>query len=421
MKKVFFLILFFVTSTFAQINFSNYFYNKALRFDFYHIGNNNSEKIVFDELIEESIWGGTKINLVDTLNLGNYKVAVFDTANQVIYSKGFSTLFKEWQTTKEAKKLTRAFSGAVIFPYPKDSVTLKLFSRNDKNNFEEIYSLGVNPNNYFIKKGNEEKYEIEKIKYSGVPSQKYDIVFIPEGYRAEDMDKFIADCDTLAEYLFDYAPFHELESEFNLWAVKAPSKEAVCDIPADDVWGNTLLNSSYYTFDSERYLMTTDYQKVCDVAANAPYDQIYILANSEKYGGGAIFNFYSLTVTSDPNFKEIFVHELGHGLAGLADEYGYDDTFEDYFSEDVEPWEKNITTLANFNSKWKDKIEFNTPIPTPDDSTYYNKLGVFEGAGYVSKGVYRPTHNSIMRSLSAKGFNKVSKDAIKEVILFYSK
>lgn len=421
MNKLYLLILLLVSNAFAQENFSNYFFNKVLRFDYYHVGNNNSEQIIFDELIEEAIWGGTKLNLVDTLNLGNYKVVILDEENRTIYSRGFSTLFNEWQRTKEAKELTRAFSGTVIFPYPKDSVTLKLFTRDKKNNFKEIYSLEINPDNYFIRKGNDEKYETEKIKYSGKPSEKYDIVFIPEGYRVEDMDKFIADCGTLAGYLFNYAPFNELESEFNFWAVRAPSKEAVCDIPADDVWGNTLLNASYYTFNSERYLMTNDYQKVRDVASNAPYDQIYILANSEKYGGGAIFNFYSLTATSSPNFKEIFIHELGHGLAGLADEYGYDDTFEDYFSENVEPWEKNITTLADFNSKWKNNLEANIPIPTPDDSTYNSKLGVFEGAGYVSNGVYRPTHNSIMRSLSAKKFNKVSQDAIKEAVLFYSK
>ncbi len=420
MKKTI-LFLFITATLFAQVEFDKHFHNKALRFDFYHIGNDSTEQIVFDELIEEPIWGGRIINLIDTLNLGAYKVVIYDNDNVEIYSRGFSTLFKEWQTTTEAKKLDRAYSGAVIFPYPKEVVTLKIFTRDKKNIFEEIYSLKIDPNNYFIRIGNENKYDVEKIKNSGRPSEKYDIVFIPEGYTEDQMDKFIDDSNTLTEYLFDYAPFAELENEFNVWAVKAPSLESICDIPADDVWGNTLLNSSYYTFDSERYLMTEDYQKVCDVAANTPYDQIYILANSGKYGGGAIFNFYSLTVTNDPKFKEIFVHELGHGLAGLADEYGYDNTFEDYFPKGVEPWEKNITTLANFSSKWEKDLLSNTPIPTPDSLSDVYKVGVYEGAGYVAKGVYRPTYNSIMRALSAKGFNKVSQDAIRKVILFYSK
>ncbi len=420
MKKTI-LLLFISVSLFAQIDFNKHFHNKTLRFDFYHVGNSNSEQIIFDELIEEPIWGGRKINLVDTLNLGAYKIAIFDSNDVEIYSKGFSTLFKEWQTTEEAKKMDRAYSGAVIFPYPKEIVTLKIFTRDIKNKFKDIYSLKIDPENYFIRKGNEDEYDVEEIMKSGNSSEKYDIVFIPEGYTEDEMDKFIDDCNVLKNYLFNYAPFSELENKFNIWAVNAPSVESICDIPADDIWGNTLLNSSYYTFDSERYLMTEDYQKVCDVAANAPYDQIYILANSTKYGGGAIFNFYSLTVTNDPKFKEIFVHELGHGLAGLADEYGYDNTFEDYYPKGVEPWEKNITTLANFSSKWKKDIEANTPIPTPDDSLNLYKLGVYEGAGYVAKGVYRPTYNSIMRTLSAKEFNKPSQDAIREVVLFYSK
>ncbi len=414
------LFLLFGVSLFAQTEYKDMFFDKTLRFDYYHVGNNNTEQIVFKELIEEAIWGGPRINLIDTLNLGEYKLSIFSNDNE-IYSKGFSTLFKEWQTTKEAKEINRSYSGTVIFPYPRDSVTLKLYSRNSKNIFTEIYSLEIDPDNYFIREESYAKYDTEKIKYSGVPSKKYDIVFLPEGYTEKEMDKFIDDCDTLVNYLFNYQPFTELENEFNFWAVKAPSEESLCDIPADDIWGNTLLNSSYYTFDSERYLMTEDYHKVCDVAANAPYDQIYILTNSEKYGGGAIFNYYSLTVTNDPKFKEIFVHELGHGLAGLADEYGYDNTFEDFYPNGVEPWEKNITTLSDFSKKWKNDIDENTPVPTPDSTEYENRIGVFEGAGYVAKGVYRSTSNSIMRTLNAKEFNKVSQDAIREVIKFYSR
>mgnify|MGYP001256878467 CR=1 FL=1 len=420
MKKIFLFLLFGITVS-AQSNFDEHFLDKSLRFDFYHVGNSTSEQIVFDELIEEPIWGGSKTNLVNNLNLGEYRIALFSIAGDEIYSKGFSTLFKEWQTTKEAKRLSRAYSGAVIMPYPKNNVILKIYTRDDKNEFVEIYSLGIEPDNYFIREGNNDKYDVEEIKVAGDPSEKYDIVFLPEGYTESEMDNFIEDCKNLADYLKEYAPFDKLESSFNFWAVKAPSEESICDIPAEDIWGNTLLNSSYYTFDSERYLMTEDYQKVCDVAANAPYDQIYILANSEKYGGGAIFNFYSLTVTNDPRYKEIFVHELGHGLAALADEYAYDNTFEDAFPAGVEPWERNVTTLVDFSSKLEKDLKPNTPIPTPKDSSDVYPLGVYEGAGYVAKGVYRPSYISIMRTLEAKKFNKVCEDAITEVVKFYSK
>lgn len=421
MKIVIFIFVLY-QSLFAQDVFSDYFEAKTLRFDYYHIGNDSSESIVFDEMIEEPIWGGRIKNMVDTLNLGDYKLTITDAeSNSIIYSQNYSTLFGEWRTTDEAKEITRSFSGSVIFPYPKNSVTLEIFSRDRENNFVKLFSFNIDPDNYFIGNKTEYFFDVDTIKYTGDPTEKYDIVFIPEGYTEGSMDKFIADCDSLRDYLFRFEPFNELEGKINVWAVKAPSVDSLCDVPAEDKWCNTILNSSYYTFDSERYLMTTDYKRVRDVASNAPYDQIYILANSEKYGGGAIYNHYSLTVTNNPMFREIFLHELGHGIAGLADEYGYDDTYNNFYPKDVEPWEKNITTLIDFDKKWKLLVDEDTPIPTPNDPVYYDKIGAFEGAGYVNEGVYRSTYNSIMRSLTSDGFNIVSKEALKDVILFYSK
>ena len=420
--KIVFVILVFCQSVSAQDVFHEFFEEKTLRFDYMHVGGFASESIVFDEMIEEPIWGGRKVNLIDTLNLGEYKFTISDTVTQsILYSQGYSTLFGEWRTTKKAKEIARSFSGSVIFPYPKNPVNLTIYSRDRKNVYQEIFSFIIDPQNYFIKKKTNYFYDVDTIMFSGNSLDKYDIVFIPEGYTEKNMDKFILDCNTLSEYLFNYKPFDSLKNNINIWAVKASSSDSLCDIPADDEWYNTLLNSSYYTFDSERYIMTTDYKRVRDVASNAPYDQIYILANSEKYGGGAIYNHYSLTVTNNPKFKEIFIHELGHGIAGLADEYGYDDTFDDFYKKDVEPWEKNITTLVNFNEKWKSMVETDTPIPTPDDIYYSDIVGVFEGAGYVNQGVYRSSYNSIMRSLKGDGFNKVSQEALKEVILLYSK
>ena len=421
MKTIIF-ILFLYQSLLANNIFLDYFVEKSLRFDFYHIGNDSSESIVFDEMVEEPIWGGRRVNLVDTLNFGSYKFTISDIETKsIIYSQGFSTLFGEWRTTLEAKELTRSFSGSVVFPYPNNPILLEIHSRNKNNIFEKIFSFEISPNNYFIKKKTEHIYEVDTIWYSGNAANKYDIVFIPEAYTEDNIDKFLSDCDTLANYLFKYQPFNELKSKINIWAVKAPSADSLCDIPADGHWYNTLLNTSYYTFDSERYIMTTDFKRVRDVASNAPYDQIYILANSKKYGGGAIYNHYSLTVTNNPKFKQIFIHELGHGIAGLADEYGYDDTFDEFYQKDVEPWERNITTLVNFNEKWKYFVEEDTPIPTPNESDFYDKVGIFEGAGYVNEGVYRSSYNSIMRSLNSDGFNKVSQLALKDAILFYSK
>jgi hypothetical protein len=167
--------------------------------------------------------------------------------------------------------------------------------------------------------------------------------------------------------------------------------------------------------------MTTDYKSVRDLAANAPYDQIYLLVNSTKYGGGSIYNFYSICVNNNRAEEYIFTHEFGHGFASLADEY-YESTtaYEDFYAKDVEPADPNITTLVDFDKKWKDLVDKDTPIPTPADDKYKNKVGAFEGGGYVDKGIYRPRFDCTMKSISVNNFCPVCKRAIEKMIQYYA-
>ena len=421
MKLLFILFFIFYISVSAQVNFDEYFSGRTLRMDFYHTGNKDSETISFEKLVEEGPWSGSKKNLIDDLNFGNYFVKVYDdSTDKMIYSRGFSTLYQEWQTTEEAKTVIRTFEGSVIMPFPKAKIKVEIDRRDRRNNFVKKFEMVVNPDNYFIVQEKIKPFNDFKIHYSGDPSVKLDIVFIPEGYTKDEMEKFHNDCERFAGYLFEYAPFKEDSDKINIWGVEAPSNESGTDIPGKGIWKQTLLNTKFYTFDSERYMMTTNYFAVRDVAANAPYDQIYILVNTSKYGGGSIYNFYNETAVDNRSSKQIFVHEFGHGLAALADEYGNDDTYQNMYPPDVEPWEANLTTLVNFDSKWKKLVEPGTPIPTPPEDKYKNKIGVFEGGGYVAKGVYRPTFNSLMNSFSSNEFNQVCKDALQKVINFYS-
>ena len=421
MKRLFILFFIFYISVSAQVNFDEYFSGRTLRMDFYHTGNKDSETISFEKLVEEGPWSGSKKNLIDDLNFGNYFVKVYDdSTDKMIYSRGFSTLYQEWQTTEEAKTVIRTFEGSVIMPFPKAKIKVEIDRRDRRNNFVKKFEMVVNPDNYFIVQEKIKPFKDFKIHYSGDPSVKLDIVFIPEGYTKDEMEKFHNDCERFAGYLFEYAPFKEDSDKINIWGVEAPSNESGTDIPGKGIWKQTLLNTKFYTFDSERYMMTTNYFAVRDVAANAPYDQIYILVNTSKYGGGSIYNFYNETAVDNRSSKQIFVHEFGHGLAALADEYGNDDTYQNMYPPDVEPWEANLTTLVNFDSKWKKLVEPGTPIPTPPEDKYKNKIGVFEGGGYVAKGVYRPTFNSLMNSFSSNEFNQVCKDALQKVINFYS-
>lgn len=422
MKKLFIVVLLFASfQGFAQ--FDKYFHDKTLRLDYYHCGDSDNESYYFDELIEEPYWGGSKVNLVDTFQYGSYYLKVFNKTNDsLLYSRGFSSLFREWQTTDESKKIQRSFSEAVIFPYPKQEVDVVIYSRTWEGLFVEKFRHTVDPNNYFIKKDRRLDYPTFAVYQSGDPAIKVDIVILPEGYTNEEMGLFIDDCREFADGMFGYAPYDENKDKFNIIGVLAPSGDSGNDIPADNIWKQTLLNTNFYTFDSERYCMTMDNKSVRDLASNAPYDQIYILVNNKKYGGGAIYNYYNVSVNSNEKASQIFIHELGHGFAGLGDEYYNSSTsYNDFYNLKIEPWEPNLTTLVDFDSKWKDMVKKRTPIPTPDTEKFEKKVGVFEGGGYVAKGVYRPVHDCLMKSFDDDKFCPVCSKGIQDMIDFYTK
>ena len=416
------LLVLYSSSIFAQVNFDEYFHDKQLRLDYLHSGNSENDYYTFDELIEEPFWGGSKTNLIDEIGYGNFMFFVYDIkSDQLIYSRGYSTLFQEWQTTEEAKLIDRTLNESLVFPYPKDSVRIEIHDRDKKNNFRKRHQFIVDPNSYFVKKEKLDKSEYFKVHYVNDPSKSLDIVFIPDGYAEDEMNKFVEDCQRFSGYLFDYKPFSEYKTSINIWGIYAPSKESGIDIPADTIWKTTNLNSSFYTFDSERYVMTMNNKSVRNYASNAPYDQIYILVNSEKYGGGSIYNYYSTTVVDNERSKKIFIHEFGHGLVGLADEYYTSEvSYQEFYPLDVEPWEPNITTLVDFDSKWKNMLDKDVKIPTKVKGKEELELGVYEGGGYVAKGVYRSTPNSIMKAFDINEFNEVSKAAIEKIIKFYS-
>jgi hypothetical protein len=235
------------------------------------------------------------------------------------------------------------------------------------------------------------------------------------------MPKFKKDCKKFCDYLFDCKPYNKYKNAINLWGVEAPSEESGTDYPATNTWKRTILNSSFYTLETERYLMSTDNKSIRDVAANAPYDQIYIIVNTDHYGGGAIFNHYAVCISDNIYGAYVFTHELGHSFAGLGDEYYDSETsYIDFYPLNLEPWEPNLTTLVDFGSKWKDMMDASTPVPTPNDVTYKGKVGVFEGGGYVNKGVFRPAYDCTMKSISEDNFCPVCVRAIERMIDFYS-
>jgi hypothetical protein len=162
-------------------------------------------------------------------------------------------------------------------------------------------------------------------------------------------------------------------------------------------------------------------KSVYDAASVVAYDQIYVLVNTERYGGGGFYNFVSVCTSNNELTKEVFIHEFGHGFAGLGDEY-YNSTvaYEDFYNLDIEPWEPNLTTMVEFEKKWKNMVDKSTPIPTPRKDKYLKKVGVYEGGGYMSKGIYSPHIDCRMKSNTAKGFCPVCSASIKKVIRSYT-
>ncbi|MBN2173517.1 MAG: peptidase M64 [Bacteroidales bacterium] len=414
------MLIIITVETFAS--FEDYFYNKTLRIDYIHAGSANHESYFLDEVKTEPYWGGSRVNLLDTFHYGQYFFKVFDSqSDSLLYSRGFSTLFGEWQTTDEAKNIERSFSETVVMPLPKNNTKIVLYSRDKEGVFQEKFVYNYKADNYFITSERRLEYPSFEVVIGTSSDKGIDIVVLPEGYIVSEMGKFIGDCKRFAQELFTFEPYKSYSSKFNIRGILAPSSESGNDIPADSIWKKSILSTTFYTFDSERYCMTYDNKSVRDLAANAPYDQIFILVNSEKYGGGAIYNYYSVSVNSNLHAAKIFIHEFGHGFAGLADEYYNSEVaYSEFYPTDIEPWEPNLTTLVDFKSKWKSMVEKDTPIPTPATETFLSKIGVFEGGGYAAKGVYRPAYDCLMNTFNNDEFCKVCQGAIEEMILFYS-
>ena len=406
----------------TKAQYDVHFTNQQLRIDYYIFGNSDTCYYALDKYVMEPVWGGTRNHLVDSLGYGDYFVEVLlHDSDIVLYSRGYCNLFGEWQSTAEAEFITKGFHESVIIPYPKETVDVVFYLRDYDGIFIEMMRLVVNPDDYFIQDALNPNYSVLNVHGDYAPEKAVDIVILPDGYSEEEMGKFVIDCNFFKECLFSYEPYKSYQDRFNIRAIMAPSKDSGISIPAEDVWKNTAVGCSFYTFDSERYCMSTNNMAIRNLAGLVPYDQIYILANTSKYGGGGIYNFYCVSSTDDNLSSDVIVHEFGHGFAGLGDEY-YNNaiSYEEYYNLSIEPWEPNLTTLVDFDSKWKDMLKKKTPVPTPAENKYINEVGVFEGGGYEPKGMYRPKMDCLMKTFQGDKFCEVCQKAIEKMILYYT-
>jgi hypothetical protein len=441
----------------------------TMRLDYYHTGNAAQEMFSVDRVVIEPLpWPGDLTKNIDDSNLGKYFFEVRDQkTRRVVYSRGFASIYGEWETTDEAKSMLRTFSESLRFPAPTAPVEIVLKKRDAKNYWKDIWSTVIDPKDIFIDRAKSRPPAILiPIQKMGDPATKVDFLIMGDGYTASERGKFESDARRLTEVLFATSPFKEHRSDFNVWALCPPAAERGISRPSNGVYRDSPLGATYDAFGSERYVLTFDNRALRKVAQFAPYEFIEILANERTYGGGGIFNLYS-TVAADNGFADyVFVHEFGHHFAGLADEYYTSPVAYAPATERLEPWEPNATALLDpTRLKWKDLVSPDTPVPTPwnkeafeKDSRayqtrraqlrkdkrpesemealfrevrnheeaafarerYVGQVGAFEGAMYEAIGYYRPEADCIMFTRS-NHFCAVCRRAIARVISQYSR
>jgi hypothetical protein len=452
-------------------DFDDHFTGRTLRFDYVHAGTASEEHIALDALRLEGDWPGSRSQLLDYTGMGKYRFELVEVASQrTLYSRGFSSIYGEWETIGEARRGNwRSFHESQRFPEPKRTCQLVLKKRKDDGSFGEIFAQVFDPKSRFVDRSPlDAPGKVWSVLENGAPAKKVDLLVLGDGYSAKEADKYHADVERLVGALFDSEPFRSRKKDFNVWAIDIASPRSGLANPRADQWFHTPLGLRFNAFDSERYVLSYENRAIREFAALAPYDAIMMVGNSRKYGGGGIFNLYATVAADTAPSAYVFVHELGHSFAGLADEYYTSSvSYEDFTPAGTEPWEPNITALLDpENLKWKQFLETGTPVPTPWDQEsydeasyayqtkrnklraanapdeeveklfaevkavtqpmleaeeYFGKVGAFEGGGYQAKGLYRPSADCIMFTRNPKSFCTVCSAAIERVIDLYAK
>ncbi len=445
------------------------FASDTMRVDFYHTGNSKEERFSFDRVVIEPLpWPGNASKPLDETNRGKYFFEVVDANGRVLYSRGFSSIYGEWETTGEAQKIDRTFEESLRFPVPSSPVRLVVKKRDAKNTFRDVWTVAVDPADKFVLRNTAlPAGALIKLHEGGDPTTKLDFLILGDGYTAAERPKFERDARKLVTTVFQTSPFKERQRDINIWGLVPAAAQSGISRPSQKIYRRSPIGATYDAFDSERYVLTFENKAFRDIAANAPYEVVEILVNSATYGGGGIYGLYS-TVAADSLWAPyIFVHEFGHHLAALADEYYTSDVAYLPAADRVEPWEPNVTALLDpENLKWKDLVTPGTKVPSEwpkeafekyskeiqqrrrqiraanrpeaemdalfteeqkhetvllNEGSHAHRVGAFEGANYEARGFYRPQADCIMFTRDNVPFCAVCRRAIEQIIDLYSR
>ncbi len=391
----------------AQTFYEDHFQENTLRVDYIFSGTDKTCDIALGELKRLDGWAGRRVNMTEVPLRGNGQLLMTDAASgDTLYRMSFCTLFQEWQATEEATRVRRSFENVFLLPMPAKpaNIEVKLFDFHE--NVAGRMTHTVDPSDILIRPVKVET-PYRELLHSGDPKEKIDVAIMAEGYTEAEMDVFYRDAQATVDALLSHEPFASMKDRFNIVAVASPSQDSGVSVPREGKWCRTAVDSHFDTFYSDRYLTTLHLSQMHDALSGLPYEHIIILANTATYGGGGIYNSYTLTTAHHSAFAPVVVHEFGHSFGGLTDEYAYDDQYVEYYYPDIEPWEQNITTMADFSKKWKDLYE-------------QGVVGLVEGGGYQTKGVWRPQENCRMRTNAAPAFCPVCQRALRNIIDFYT-
>jgi hypothetical protein len=436
------------------------------RLDLFHTGGKGTEIFAVERLrLEPLPWPGQPSRAVDDGRSGLYRYEVRDAAGALLRAQGYASVAGEWLTTDEAKKSYRTFSESVRFPAPtaRGPLQVRILKRDASQVFQPLWETTVDVDDMFVDRTPAPEQTLVHLEEHGAPPDKVDLLLLGDGYTdRECAAKFEADARRLMAALFKEQPFARRRNDFNVWGLCPPSAESGISRPSTGVQHRTPVGATYDAFGSERYVLTFDDRALREVASRAPYEALVILANGKTYGGGGIFNDFS-TVAVDSAWSEyIFVHELGHHFAALADEYYTSPVAYSPVSEVVEPWEPNVTAAVDRDHlKWRHLVGRSTPVPTPwpkaqfeeyqrdvqqrrrqireqrlpesdmdalfrEEQAWITKLfgkmryraavGAFQGANYQAQAFYRPQLDCIMFTRDDVPFCRVCEAALERVI-----
>jgi hypothetical protein len=449
----------------ASVPFDSVFTGGTLRIDCHHVGNAKEEHFAVTGVRAEGAWPGSRTQLVDDSNMGLYRFDVLSAADgRVLYSRGYCSIFGEWQSTGAAKTQWGSFEESQRFPEPRAPVELVWHKHQGDGSWKEVARASVDPASRFVDRAPlAADAEVITLFEHGAPAAKCDLLVVADGYPLAERAKFEASARALVDTMFATEPFRRRRGDFNVRLLYTPAAEAGLSNPRKSAWRRSRFGLSFNSFDVDRYVLALHDRELREACAQAPYDALILLCNERKYGGGGIYNLWATATADSEAAPYLFVHEFGHSFAGLADEYYTSAVaYEELTPPGTEPWEPNVTALLDpAKLKWKDLVAQGTPLPTPwDQRAYdeadlayqakrkalidaqasedqnealmrevkvtssafltaqsnYGKVGAFEGGAYMAKGLYRSELDCIMFTRNPTSFCRVCERAVDRTI-----